>query len=90
MEPPASAPAWQTGAVACRDDPMVGVPHPTRFVVVARCSTVSGTVRQVRRDPADGELNLLIAVDQRYAQFLPVRPTTVCSVRRSFPATSRR
>lgn len=70
MEPPALAPAWQTGAVACRDDPMVGVPHPTRYVVVANCSTVSGTVRQVRRDPADGELNLLIAVDQRYTRFL--------------------
>jgi hypothetical protein len=70
MAPPASAPTWETGAVACRDDPMVGVPHPTRLVVVASCSTVSGTVRQVRRDPADGELNLLIAVDQRYARFL--------------------
>jgi hypothetical protein len=70
MAPPALAPAWQTGAVACRDDPMVGVPHPTRYVVVANCSTVSGTVRQVRRDPADGELNLLIAVDQRYTRFL--------------------
>jgi hypothetical protein len=71
MEPPATAPAWRTGAVACRDDPMIGVPHPTRFVVVASCSTVSGTVKQVRRDPADGELNMLIAVDQRYARFLP-------------------
>jgi hypothetical protein len=70
MAPPASAPAWRTGAVACRDDPTVGVPHPTRFVVVANCSTVSGTVRQVRRDPADGELNLLIALDQSYARYL--------------------
>jgi hypothetical protein len=70
MAPPASAPAWRTGAVACRDDPMIGVPHPTRFVVVANCSTVSGTVRQIRRDPADGELNMLIAVDQRYTRFL--------------------
>jgi hypothetical protein len=70
MAPPASAPAWRTGAVACRDDPMIAVPHPTRFVVVANCSTVSGTVRQIRRDPADGELNLLIAVDQRYTRFL--------------------
>jgi hypothetical protein len=71
MAPPASAPAWRTGAVACRDDPMTAVPHPTRFVVVANCSTVSGVVKQVRRDPADGELNLLIAVDQSYARFLP-------------------
>ena len=70
MAPPASAPAWRTGAVACRDDPMTGVPHPTRFVVVANCSTVSGTIRQVRRDPADGELNLLIQVDRSYARFL--------------------
>jgi hypothetical protein len=71
MEPPASAvPAWETGAAACRDDPMVGVPHPTRFVVMASCSTVSGTVKQVRRDPADGELNLLITVDEGYARFL--------------------
>jgi hypothetical protein len=31
---------------------------------------VSGTVRQIRRDPADGELNMLIAVDQRYTRFL--------------------
>jgi hypothetical protein len=71
LAPPAGAPAWQTGATACRDDPMVGVPHPTRYVVVANCSAVSGRVRQVRRDPADGELNLLIAVDRRYARFLP-------------------
>lgn len=71
MEPPASAPAWRTGAVACRNDPMIAVPHPARFVVVANCSTVSGIVKQVRRDPADGELNMLIEVDQSYAQFLP-------------------
>jgi hypothetical protein len=71
MRPPATAPAWQTGAVACRPDPMVGVPHPTRFVVVAACSTVSGTVQQVRRDPADGELNMMVELDQAYVQFLP-------------------
>ena len=68
--PAAIAPAWQTGAVLCRDDPMAYVPHPTRFVVLARCSTVSGTVRQVRRDPVDGELNMLVALDQPYSRFL--------------------
>jgi hypothetical protein len=70
MAPPASAPAWRTGAVACRDDPMAGVPFPTRFVVVANRSTVSGTIKQVRRDPADGELNLLVQLDRSYARFL--------------------
>jgi hypothetical protein len=68
--PAAVAPAWQTGVVLCRDDPMAHVPHPTRFVVLAGCSTVSGTVRQVRRDPVDGELNMLVALDQPYSRFL--------------------
>jgi hypothetical protein len=68
--PAAIAPAWQTGAVLCREEPMAAVPHPTRFVVLARCSTVSGTVKQVRRDPVDGELNLLVALDQPYSRFL--------------------
>jgi hypothetical protein len=67
---PADAPGWAGGAVPCRQDPMVHVPHPTRFVVLARCATVSGTVRHVARDPADGELNMLVKVDQPYARFL--------------------
>ena len=50
---------------------MAGVPQPTRFIVVAGCSTVSGTVRQVRRDPVDGELNLQVTPDQAYTRFLP-------------------
>jgi hypothetical protein len=69
-EATANAPAWQTGAVLCRQDPMAHVPHPTRFLVVADCSTVSGTVRQVRRDPVDGELNIMVAPDQPYSRFL--------------------
>jgi hypothetical protein len=39
-------------------------------VVVADCATVSGTVKQVRRDPVDGELNMMVALDQPYARFL--------------------
>jgi hypothetical protein len=71
MAPPAAAPPWQAGVAPCRQDPMAGVPQPTRFVVVAGCSTVSGTVRQVRRDPVDGELNLRVEPDQAYTRFLP-------------------
>lgn len=71
MAPPAGGPAWQGGVAPCRQDPMAGVPQPTRFVVVAGCSTVSGTVRQVRRDPVDGELNLQVTPDQAYTRFLP-------------------
>jgi hypothetical protein len=68
---PASAPGWKTGAVLCRHDPMAYVPHPTRFLLLSSCSTVSGIVRQVRRDPTDGELNMLVAVDRAYARSLP-------------------
>jgi hypothetical protein len=71
MAPPAGGPAWEGGVAPCRQDPMVGVPQPTRFVVVAGCSTVSGTVRQVRRNPVDGELNLQVTPDQAYLRFLP-------------------
>ena len=71
MAPPAGGPAWQSGVAPCRQDPMAGVPQPTRFVVVAGCSTVSGTVRQVRRDPVDGELNIQVVPDQAYSRFLP-------------------
>ena len=71
MAPPAGGPAWQSGLAPCRQDPMVGVPQPTRFVVVAGCSTVSGTVQQVRRDPVDGELNIQVVPDQAYSRFLP-------------------
>lgn len=71
IAPPAGGPAWQSGVAPCRQDPMAGVPQPTRFVVVAGCSTVSGTVRQVRRDPVDGELNMEIEPDQAYIRFLP-------------------
>jgi hypothetical protein len=71
MAPPAGAPTWRGGVAPCRQDPMAGVPQPTRFVVVAGCSTVSGTVRQVRRDPVDGELNLQVEPDPAYTRFLP-------------------
>ena len=71
MAPPAGGPAWQSGVALCRQDPMAGVPQPTRFIVVAGCSTVSGTVRQVRRDPVDGELNIQVVPDQAYSRFLP-------------------
>jgi hypothetical protein len=67
---PSDAPRWAGGAVPCRQDPMAHVPYPTRFVVLAGCATVSGTVRHVSRDPADGELNMLVEVDRPYVRFL--------------------
>ena len=48
--------------------------------MVANCSTVSGIVKQVRRDPADGELNVLIELDQSYARFLPSAEDAVLRV----------
>jgi hypothetical protein len=89
MAPPAGAPPWRDGVAPCRQDPMAGVPQPTRFVVVAGCSTVSGTVRQVRRDPVDGELNIQVEPDQAYTRFLPAGnhgQLRVAAVPRDVPA----
>jgi hypothetical protein len=66
----ARAPGWQGGGVPCRQDPMLHVHHPSRFVVLANCSTVDGTVKQVHRDPVDGDVNLLVEVGRPYRRFL--------------------
>jgi hypothetical protein len=66
----ARAPAWRGGTTPCRQDPMVHVHHPSRFIVLAGCATVDGTVQQVRRDPADGDVKMLVKVDPRYRRFL--------------------
>jgi hypothetical protein len=65
-----AAPALQAGAVTCRQDPMAHVHDPTSLVVVARCSTVSGTVRHVHYEPRYGNQHLLVAPDPAYQRFL--------------------
>ncbi|HEX8860226.1 MAG TPA: hypothetical protein VGC06_14265 [Actinomycetes bacterium] len=49
---------------------MAHVHDPTRFVLVARCSTVSGTVRHVHYEPRYGNRQLLVTVDPSYRRFL--------------------
>jgi hypothetical protein len=66
-----AAPAFQAGAIPCRQDPMAHVHDPTRLVLLARCSTVSGTVRHVQYEPRYGDQLLLVAVDPSYHRFLP-------------------
>jgi hypothetical protein len=44
--------------------------QPTRLDLIARCSTLSGTVRSVDRDPHDLELVILVEPDQQYAEFI--------------------
>src|SRR5215218_7443461 len=46
--PAASAPPWRAGVAPCRRNPMAHVHDPSRLVVLANCSTVSGTVKRVR------------------------------------------
>jgi hypothetical protein len=65
-----AAPALQAGTVPCRQEPMAHVHDPTSLVVVARCSTVTGTVRHIRYEPRYGSQNLLVAVDPAYQRFL--------------------
>lgn len=65
-----AAPALQAGTIPCRQDPMAHVHDPTSLVVVARCSTVTGTVRHIRYEPRYGSQHLLVAVDPAYQRFL--------------------
>lgn len=65
-----AAPAFQAGTVPCRQDPMAHVHDPTSLVVVARCSTVTGTVKHVHYEPRYGNQHLLVAVDPAYQRFL--------------------
>jgi hypothetical protein len=44
--------------------------QPTRLDVIARCSTLSGTVRSVDRDPHDLELIITVEPDKQYAEFI--------------------
>jgi hypothetical protein len=65
-----SAPPLQAGGIPCRRDTMAHVHDPTRLVVIARCSTVSGLVRHVHYEPRYGNRQLLVAVDPSYRRFL--------------------
>ncbi len=65
-----AAPPRQSGAIPCRQDVMAHVHDPTRLVVVARCSTVSGTVKHVHYEERYGGQRLLVAVDPSYQRFL--------------------
>jgi hypothetical protein len=65
-----AAPALQAGTIACRQDPMAHVHDPTSLVVVARCATVTGTVKHIRYEPRYGSQHLLVAADPAYQRFL--------------------
>jgi hypothetical protein len=65
-----AAPPLQAGAIPCRQDPTAHVHDPTRLVLVAPCSTVSGTVRDVHYEPRYGNQQLLVTVDPSYQRFL--------------------
>jgi hypothetical protein len=66
----ASAPSWRGGSVPCRDAPMAHVREPSRFILVAKCVTVSGTVRSAHLDPAGGDLKIQLDLDSAYQRFL--------------------
>jgi hypothetical protein len=55
---------------ACRSgDPLANVYHAYRLQVVARCSTVAGTVETIRHED-DGDYHIDLAVDGAYRQML--------------------
>jgi hypothetical protein len=49
---------------------MAHVHDASRFIVVAKCSTVSGTVKSAHLDPADGTFKMQVNVDSAYQRFL--------------------
>ena len=55
---------------ACRQQPMAHVHHPSRLVVVAKCSVASGRVTQLNWDAGDGDLKLVVDPDPRFRRFL--------------------
>lgn len=65
-----AAPPWYGGAIPCRSDPLAHVHDASRFIVVARCATVSGTVRSAHVDPADGTLKVQVVPDAPYRRYL--------------------
>jgi hypothetical protein len=65
-----SAPPWYAGEIPCREDPMAHVHDASRFIVVARCATVSGTVKSAHLDPADGTLKVQVNPDSAYRHYL--------------------
>jgi hypothetical protein len=78
--PRLTAPPWQEGAAQCRPNPMAHVHDPTRLIVVAKCSTVSGTVQSVHLNPDDGTLNVLVTLDPLYQRFLTAANQGVMTV----------
>jgi hypothetical protein len=70
LRTPATAPAWQPGATACRADPLAHVHDPGRLKLVANCATASGLVQQVEYKPGDGDWQVTVAPDPQYQRFL--------------------
>ncbi|MGH2768155.1 MAG: hypothetical protein ACRDIF_04265, partial [Actinomycetota bacterium] len=64
------APPWRAGALPCRTNPMEHVPRPSRLLLVAKCSTASGTVARSTFDRSDGEAKLFISVDEPFRRYL--------------------
>jgi hypothetical protein len=66
-----AAPAWRADGVACRRDTLEHVHHPTRLIVLARCSTAAGVVQSVRYRPEDGDTEVRLTPDATTARSLP-------------------
>src|ERR671931_475467 len=55
----------------CRSgDPLAGVYHPKRLKVKSRCRVASGTVTRVKFEEYDGDVHILLRLDQGYERLL--------------------
>ncbi len=66
-----TAPAWRPGTTGCRRAVFDHVHHPTRLILLARCSTARGVVQAVKYQPQDGDWEVRLAPDAESARSLP-------------------
>lgn len=65
-----ATPGWQGGANGCPTDPLAHVPMPNSLEVIARCATVSGTVRRIKVDPVSLNVEILAEPDASDAAYV--------------------
>jgi len=57
-------------AESCRKNPLEHVYDPRRLIVLSACVSLSGTVRDAKYNPGDGDMNISVDLDAQYTHLL--------------------
>src|SRR5690349_15317530 len=57
-------------AGSCRKDPLAHVYNPSRLILLSECASLSGTVRETKYNPGDGDMNVAVVLDTQYSHLL--------------------